>query len=37
MDKDFRKIIVEDKGQTKKLILNRPDKRNSLDAEMIAS
>jgi methylglutaconyl-CoA hydratase len=35
MDREFSKIIVEDKGQTKKLILNRPDKRNSLDAEMI--
>ena len=35
MDKEFKKIIVENKGQTKKLILNRPDKRNSLDAEMI--
>jgi methylglutaconyl-CoA hydratase len=31
----YKKIIVEDLGLTKKIILNRPDKRNSLDEEMI--
>lgn len=36
MKKSFNKIILEDKGKTKKLILNRPDKRNSLDDEMIS-
>lgn len=30
-----KNLIIEDKGQTKKIILNRPDKRNSLDGEMI--
>ena len=35
MNRDFKKIILQDMGQTKKLILNRPDKRNSLDDEMI--
>lgn len=32
----YKKIIVEDLGLTKKIILNRPDKRNSLDEEMIS-
>lgn len=30
-----KKILVEDTGDTKKIILNRPEKRNSLDEEMI--
>ncbi|MBK8984103.1 MAG: enoyl-CoA hydratase/isomerase family protein [Ignavibacteria bacterium] len=29
-------IIIEEKGQTKKIIMNRPEKRNSLDEEMIS-
>lgn len=36
MKKSFNKIILEDRYKTKKLILNRPDKRNSLDDEMIS-
>ena len=32
----YNKIIVETHGLTKKVILNRPEKRNSLDEEMIA-
>lgn len=32
---DYSKIIIEEKNLIKKIILNRPDKRNSLDAEMI--
>ena len=35
MEHTFNKILYEDKGLTKKLVLNRPDKRNSLDDEMI--
>ena len=31
----FNTIIVEEIEQTKKIILNRPEKRNSLDEEMI--
>lgn len=31
----YKKIITEQTGQTKKIILNRPDKRNSLDEKMI--
>jgi len=31
----YNKILIEETGQTKKIILNRPDKRNSLDEEMI--
>ncbi|HMS65751.1 MAG TPA: enoyl-CoA hydratase-related protein [Ignavibacteria bacterium] len=30
-----KNILIEDKGDTKKVILNRPEKRNSLDEEMI--
>ena len=33
---NYNKILVEDLGQTKKIILNRPEKRNSLDEEMIS-
>lgn len=29
-------IIIEEKDQTKKIIMNRPEKRNSLDEEMIS-
>lgn len=32
----YNKILIEEKGQTKKIILNRPEKRNSLDEEMIS-
>ncbi|MEP7145973.1 MAG: enoyl-CoA hydratase-related protein, partial [bacterium] len=32
----YNKIILEEAGQTKKIILNRPDKKNSLDEEMIS-
>jgi len=32
----YNKILIEETGQTKKIILNRPEKRNSLDEEMIA-
>jgi len=32
----YNKILIEENGQTKKIILNRPEKRNSLDEEMIA-
>jgi methylglutaconyl-CoA hydratase len=35
MDNINKKIIVSEKGHTKKIILNRADKRNSLDEEMI--
>ena len=31
-----KNILIEDKGETKKVILNRPEKRNSLDEEMIS-
>lgn len=31
----YNKIIIESDNYTKKIILNRPDKRNSLDEEMI--
>jgi methylglutaconyl-CoA hydratase len=31
----YNKILIEDKGLTKHIILNRPEKRNSLDEEMI--
>ncbi len=31
----YNKIIIEEQNQTKKVILNRPEKRNSLDEEMI--
>ena len=31
----YNKIIVEEKGMTGRITLNRPDKRNSLDDEMI--
>lgn len=33
---NYNKIIVEQEGLTKKVTLNRPEKRNSLDEEMIA-
>ncbi|MBI5402200.1 MAG: enoyl-CoA hydratase/isomerase family protein [Ignavibacteriae bacterium] len=36
MDNKFNKILITDLGKTKKLVLNRPDKRNSLDEEMIS-
>ena len=29
-------LIIEEKVQTKKIIMNRPEKRNSLDEEMIS-
>ncbi len=32
----YRKIVVEQKGLTRHVTLNRPEKRNSLDEEMIA-
>jgi len=32
---DYKKILIESKEQTKKITLNRPEKRNSLDEEMI--
>lgn len=32
----YNKILIEESGQTKKIILNRPEKRNSLDEEMIS-
>ncbi len=31
----YNKILIEEINQTKKIILNRPEKRNSLDEEMI--
>ncbi|MEO8664728.1 MAG: enoyl-CoA hydratase/isomerase family protein [Ignavibacteria bacterium] len=31
----YNKILIEEVNETKKIILNRPDKRNSLDEEMI--
>ena len=31
----YNQIIVEELGQTRKIIMNRPEKRNSLDEEMI--
>ena len=34
MDK-FNKLLIIESGKTKKVILNRPEKRNSLDEEMI--
>ena len=36
MDSKYNKILVIESGQTKKLILNKPEKRNSLDEEMIS-
>jgi methylglutaconyl-CoA hydratase len=33
--KIYNKILIEEFNQTKKIILNRPEKRNSLDEEMI--
>lgn len=36
MEYKYNKILINDSGLTKKLILNRPDKRNSLDQEMIS-
>lgn len=36
MDNIYKRILIEESGQTKKLILNRPDKRNSLDEEMVS-
>jgi methylglutaconyl-CoA hydratase len=35
MENKFKDILIIDSGQTKKLILNRPEKRNSLDEEII--
>jgi methylglutaconyl-CoA hydratase len=35
MDGELKNILVEDRGATKVLIMNRPDKRNSLDDVMI--
>jgi methylglutaconyl-CoA hydratase len=35
MDNKYNKIIVTEKKQTKKIIFNNPDKRNSLDEDMI--
>ncbi|MBK8552791.1 MAG: enoyl-CoA hydratase/isomerase family protein [Ignavibacteria bacterium] len=32
----YNKILVEEINQTKKIVLNRPEKRNSLDEEMIS-
>ena len=32
---NYNKILTERINQTKKIILNRPEKRNSLDEEMI--
>jgi methylglutaconyl-CoA hydratase len=36
MDNKYNKILIIDSGKTKKLILNMPEKRNSLDEEMIS-
>jgi methylglutaconyl-CoA hydratase len=36
MDKEYNKILIIESGQTKKLILNLPEKRNSLDEEMVS-
>jgi len=35
MEDKLKNIQIIESGQTKKLILNRPEKRNSLDEEMI--
>jgi methylglutaconyl-CoA hydratase len=35
MEYKYNKILIVDSGLTKKLILNKPEKRNSLDEEMI--
>lgn len=35
MENKYKNILVIETGQTKKMILNRPEKRNSLDEEMI--
>jgi methylglutaconyl-CoA hydratase len=35
MDNKYNKILIIESEKTKKLILNRPDKRNSLDEEMV--
>ena len=35
MENKSNNILIIESGQTKKLILNRPEKRNSLDEEMI--
>jgi|GEM_PF-5290733 len=32
----YKKILIESYNETKKVILNRPEKRNSLDEEMIS-
>jgi methylglutaconyl-CoA hydratase len=32
---DYQRILIEEKGETKKIVLNRPEKRNSLDELMI--
>ena len=36
MKKVYNKILIEESENTKKIILNRPEKRNSLDEEMIS-
>ena len=35
MNSDYTRILIEELGLTKKIILNRPEKRNSLDEVMI--
>jgi methylglutaconyl-CoA hydratase len=35
MDNKYNNILIVESGLTKKLILNRPEKRNSLDEEMV--
>ena len=35
MNPDYTRILIEELGLTKKIILNRPEKRNSLDEVMI--
>jgi methylglutaconyl-CoA hydratase len=35
MESKYNKILIIESGKTKKLVLNRPDKRNSLDEEMV--
>ncbi|MDQ3193536.1 MAG: enoyl-CoA hydratase/isomerase family protein [Bacteroidota bacterium] len=32
----YNKILIEESGKTKKIVLNRPEKKNSLDEEMIS-
>ena len=32
---DYQRILIEEKDETKKIVLNRPEKRNSLDELMI--